>query len=522
MRSDLRVHRKADAGKPSFEVEDPSAGKRYPFHDFELSIARMLNGQRTVAQVLQSAGDIGIPVSLPSFQNFVRKLGSLQLLDVSGSLAPVVAPTAAGTTWEVRNEWPEEVRNQFQNALKAYRTERFKDAAQHLQMLLAVAPQTAEALDMLAHVKAELAKDPAAQKAPSFVATFNAAEATWFDDGDTGRSTSGEQQAAEVPDLPVAPLQPSGKKWLLVMGGVVVAVAAGLAVPLPYSPAAKCQLEARARFEVKVPRAGVVAENLVPDGQWVEKGAVLARLDGSEAKKKLEALAAQVTVLQAKAKLPPGNAKKAAAAKVKALKAEAEQKKAQTQLDQALAKAKQKKTPVVAKAEKKLAVAKAAAERAVKDAEAAEGGAGKAADEELAKLAEQKKSLEAALVALDIVAPDAGFLARSAKVKQTLSDGAVFGLIEDSKVLKVQAFFPERERGFVSVGAAASVTVPKAKTVEAKVGSVSAKGEEDPKSHVRFYEVGLEVDNADKALKSGAEGTLKVQGAARSLVSRLL
>ncbi|MHB8879573.1 MAG: hypothetical protein ACYC8T_38250, partial [Myxococcaceae bacterium] len=247
MRADLRVHKTPTAEGAVYEVEDPAAGKRYPLRDFELSIARMLNGQRSVAQVIAGASDIGIPVSLPSFQGFIRKLKSAGLLDSSGGPAGAAMEMVPGTTWEVRQEWPEPVRLQFQNALKAYRSDRFGDAKKHLQMLLAVQPQTPDAVDMLRSIEEQLSRDPKADKAPSFLDVYNAAERTWFQDGEAGRSVTGEEEA----DVPLPQLGGGGKKVLFVLGAVALLGAAGLAIPLPYTLSTGCQLEARAKYEVK-------------------------------------------------------------------------------------------------------------------------------------------------------------------------------------------------------------------------------------------------------------------------------
>ncbi len=509
MRADLLVHKMANAGQLMFEVEDPAAGRRYPLHDFELSIARMLNGRRTVSEVLKAAGDIGIPVSLPSFQGFLRKLSSFGLLDAAAASDPGVAPAAApGTTWEVRNGWPENVRLQFQSALRAFRTDRFGDAKHHLQQLLAIQPGIPEAVDMLRHVDRVLTQDPGASKVPTFSETYNTVEKTWFTDGESGRSVSSENELPET--LPG--IETGGRGALVGIAVVVVVGIIALVVPLPYSVKAKCQLLARARYDVKMPRAGVIGLNVVPDGQWVEKGTVIARLDGAEAKAKLESNAGRLAKLDARAATEAPNPKKVAAAKAAHAKAEAELKKAQAQLDQLLAKSKQKRTPPVVKTEKKLVLLKATEAKAAHEFDAASNAAAaKAIEVEKAALAQEKKALEAELASLDVVAPEAGVLAGSAKPKQTLAGDAVFGRLEDTKVLKVVAAVAERDRPWVKAGSAATVTLqsPKGKRVETQVTAVSAEGDAEGT-----------VDNADRALKVGAEGTADITAGTRSLFSR--
>src|SRR4051812_34928228 len=63
LRPDLKIVR-SEKNAGMVEVTDPERGQTFSLYDFEVSIARMLNGRRTAFQVIEAAAKIGIPVSL--------------------------------------------------------------------------------------------------------------------------------------------------------------------------------------------------------------------------------------------------------------------------------------------------------------------------------------------------------------------------------------------------------------------------------------------------------------------------
>src|SRR6185369_2368173 len=93
------------AGEKLVTVADPVSGKSMAFRGFELSIARMLNGQRTANEVIEAAGQIGLPISIEGLSGFVKKLKSLGFLS-----HPLDAPVEKSTTWNERREWSDDVR----------------------------------------------------------------------------------------------------------------------------------------------------------------------------------------------------------------------------------------------------------------------------------------------------------------------------------------------------------------------------------------------------------------------------
>src|SRR5688572_15637690 len=94
-RSDLKVAPKADS-KGLFEVTDPVANKHFTLYDFELSMARMMDGKRTAQGVIESSTKLAIPVTLESLEKFVRQLRAYGFVEDG----EVSASAAAAKTWE--------------------------------------------------------------------------------------------------------------------------------------------------------------------------------------------------------------------------------------------------------------------------------------------------------------------------------------------------------------------------------------------------------------------------------------
>src|SRR3954468_5563100 len=75
LRADLKIGDPMPGrGESEIRVENPTNGKALQLKGFEVSIARMLNGRRTAEEVLTAASQIGLPLSLESFNGFLHKL----------------------------------------------------------------------------------------------------------------------------------------------------------------------------------------------------------------------------------------------------------------------------------------------------------------------------------------------------------------------------------------------------------------------------------------------------------------
>lgn len=150
-REDLELTRLPEQYQ-GMQVKDPLTGKSFTLYDFELSIARMLDGKRTMLQVVEAAITIGIPVSLGSLNAFLDQLRGYQFI-TGGASAPA-GPPPLSSTWTRRAIWKPEVRVLFQKALKLSREERPLMALPLLDEILRLQPNNEEARALRARVEA--------------------------------------------------------------------------------------------------------------------------------------------------------------------------------------------------------------------------------------------------------------------------------------------------------------------------------------------------------------------------------
>jgi hypothetical protein len=148
-RTDLRVER--GASPALYDVTDPASGRRFTLYEFELAIARMLDGRRKVAEVVASGARLGIPMDAEGLYKFVRQMWHY------GFLAPPGAGDALaghgvgeGGTWDAREPWDEATRTLFQTGQRLLRLGRNADAASYFEAVLDAQPGNPEAAEMLA------------------------------------------------------------------------------------------------------------------------------------------------------------------------------------------------------------------------------------------------------------------------------------------------------------------------------------------------------------------------------------
>jgi hypothetical protein len=143
-RRDLNVRRLPSS--PLIEVGDPRTGKVFPLYDFEISLARMLDGRRHYSEVVEAGQRLGIPVNLESLAQFIRQL------DQYGFLAPPGAQMTErteGGMWAPRQKWDEGLRALFQSGLRMHRQGRYAEAINYFEAMLEQDSQNPEALEML-------------------------------------------------------------------------------------------------------------------------------------------------------------------------------------------------------------------------------------------------------------------------------------------------------------------------------------------------------------------------------------
>lgn len=138
-REDLQVTPRPGS-KAVLEVLDPVKGRSFSLYDFEVSIARMLNGKRTVAEVSETAAKIGIPVTTATLSRFIRQMRAY------GFIAE--QPPAQKGFWDQRRQWSAEVRGLYQSALRLFRANRYEDCLEYLGALLEIDPENPDAKEL--------------------------------------------------------------------------------------------------------------------------------------------------------------------------------------------------------------------------------------------------------------------------------------------------------------------------------------------------------------------------------------
>lgn len=148
-RTDLQVAKGAGGGL--FEVTDPASGRHFTLYEFELSIARMLDGRRHASDVIENGVRLGIPVDLDGLCKFVRQLWRYGFLATPGTPSPAEAEADADRP--EREKWDEATRTLFQSGLRLVRQGRPEDAASYFQAVLDADPDNVEAAERLAAIE---------------------------------------------------------------------------------------------------------------------------------------------------------------------------------------------------------------------------------------------------------------------------------------------------------------------------------------------------------------------------------
>jgi len=132
------------------EVTDPVSGRHFTLYEFELSLARMLDGRRHASGVVENGVRLGIPIDLDGLHKFVRQLWRYGFLSPAG-VVPAPDGGAQGG-WPERERWDEATRTLFQTGLRLMRQGRAQDAGSYFQAVLDADPDNAEAIELLAAI----------------------------------------------------------------------------------------------------------------------------------------------------------------------------------------------------------------------------------------------------------------------------------------------------------------------------------------------------------------------------------
>ncbi|MFT3835773.1 MAG: HlyD family secretion protein [Myxococcaceae bacterium] len=500
LRADLKIGEPTPGrGETTVTVSDPATGRETTVRGFELSIMRMLNGRRTAEEVLSAASQIGLPLSLDSLAVFIRRLRKEGFLGEPGQ-----AP-ANLLSWEPRNEWNDEIRRLYQEALREARADRLVAAKSRLETLLARAPGTKEAQQLLHWVMERLRPDTG-PKTPAFKEVYGLVEKTWFDEGER-QSEANEHASLEMDAVPAPAVQGSRVPMFAGVGALAVLVIV-LLIPFPRQVHAKVTLLPISQADATAPHAGLL-KDVMAVGSWVRKGDVIAHYDTAPLEKRLKELDAQIAAADKKAKAPGPLPKKSQALKAAALKADALAKAAQADADKLAARLKGKSTPALVKAQNKAKLLKTAADAAQKTADAAMPTGPEQAKSELVALNAEKEKLKGEIQAASVIAPSGGQMVTvPAQAGQPVAAGAVVARLSDTSSLIAVMQLPPAETKNLKQGGSAEVKLPGfAKRV--KVEKVEADHAE------------VTLDNQKATLKLDAVGEAELDGESKSILGRM-
>jgi len=218
-RSELRI----TPGAGGYDVCDPTTGQAHPLNEYEVSLARMLDGRRPVFEVLEAGERLGIPINLESLQKFIG------LLEQYGFLCPPESLDAAldiavDNAWSSQGQRDNSANTLFQSGIRFLRQGKPAEAASYFEVLLAEEPDNVEARELLAMANQSLA---AAAPQPSPLTSTPHAE--------TPLVVAPTPLSVQMPTMQEAP-QPlpvrRGMLWryVLIGGGAVIDAGIGLTV----------------------------------------------------------------------------------------------------------------------------------------------------------------------------------------------------------------------------------------------------------------------------------------------------
>ena len=483
LRGDL-VITKSTTSKGTLEVKDPTSERSFTLYDFEVSIARMLDGKRSAQEVLDAANRLGIPVTLPTLKTFLKQLRSYQFIDLN-------AEAGGDSTWPKRKQWPAEVRELYQSALRLMRAGKFDEAVGYADAMLAADPQNEEAAalkkrimdEALGSTEVSVPFDALHTETPSGVQNAAAPAPDPFADFGFNSAPPAASELAPLPENlapptppPVAGLAPSveattpteepkplpvelappsippvvaeepaaapepvpetaptakkSKRNLFIGGGVALVVLIVLLRPVDGLAQLPCELQVDELAVPKATFAGPVTPPMVKPGAKVEKGAVLAKL-AVPPEESSDALAARIKELETNlaSAHAPGTAKQLAKAKsdikkftssVTSLKKIKKQSKKATEKQMAILDEK------IANKEAELEKAKAELEELKKPDLRADW------KKELQELSSKKVLADVQNERAVIVAPAAGLFLAPDKAPEKLAENDTYGRIVDT------------------------------------------------------------------------------------------
>ncbi len=316
---------------------------------------------------------------------------------------------------------------------------------------------------------------------------------------------------------------------MLTVGAAVVVAGILLAVPRPLRVGGQVVLEAGSRVAVRPEVAGNLAEVLVREGDRVEAGQVVARLDRSDLLAQLAMTRSEVERARADLSLlldgPEKERVRQAREKVRAARAEVEHLRARHERLGRLRKEGLVPADLYEQVTKELKIKEGVLRAALDEARLLERGARPeriaAARAEVSRLEARAADILRRLAACDLRAPAGGVVVTprpDGKLGERIPAGGLVLEIADLRNLVAEAVIPESEIGDVHPGLPVEVRLSAwpTRTFSGKVLEIAPRAETDSLGRAVFR-VRCSVENPDGKLRPGMTGAIKIECGRRPL-----
>ncbi len=418
-------------GAVLFDAVLPGTERVLGLYEYEVSIARMLDGRRSASALVAAAAHIGIPLSFESLGTFLRRLHAYDFLEAPGTRSANGLPEHG--PWAPRVQWTPEIRAHFQSALRAFREERFEAARAQLDALAKLQPDLPEASSLRARIDERLGAG-----AGLTVTTGPAIPRT---------------MTAELPSR----ARPKRRRVSALAAAVGTAAVLGiLGVPLPYTVSAEVSFEPAVVHALSA-SADAKVVLLAERGAEVSEGTAVLQLVSLELSEERARLEAELQGLEAKRLLAAARAD-SAEAKLEAARVE----RARTRL----ARARSASMKSAREAELLAATATFRERSGAAEVEALE-----VRQEAVAhRLAELEHLVETSVLR----APITGTFSPQVEADAQVRRGEALGQVADAREVRARIPLEASELHRVHVGRPVSLELPTGRILTAQVSAVEA------------------------------------------------
>ena len=323
LRGDLVIARLVPSGEV-LEVFEPQRERGFSLMDFEVSLARLLDGKRTAAELIEKAAALGIPVTLQTLRSFLQQLRAYNFID------PRLREGAS--TWPRRAAWTPQIREPYQRALRALRAGQPTDAREAIDAVFQADPGNLEASTLKLRLEAKTLKVDLFElhAPPSPTALVRTGEISALMPGDEralpltidpfasfGFGADGEHPtSSRLPAIPETLKSAKSRRTrrIVFIAAALVVVIALMMIPVATVRTVPIELEVVKRAVPRATLGGFVKPSAVKLGSAVTKGTALARVEGLNTEAAIEKQISTVEK-QLKALAPSDDVKRIAKAR---------------------------------------------------------------------------------------------------------------------------------------------------------------------------------------------------------------